>query len=69
VGWPQVEAPPQRTRVPVPATVGAPVRRAVLALHRRGFEVDLHGGGTVTRTTPQAGDSATTGATVTVWAE
>jgi len=58
-----------RALEPVPATAGTPVRRAALALHRRGFEVDLRGSGTVVRTSPAAGDSATTGTTVTVWAE
>jgi cell division protein FtsI (penicillin-binding protein 3) len=69
VPWPPVATPPLRPREPVPATVGTPVRRAALALHRRGFEVDLRGNGTVVRTSPAAGDSATTGSTVTVWAE
>jgi cell division protein FtsI/penicillin-binding protein 2 len=69
VAWPSVAAPPARALEPVPATAGTPVRRAALALHRRGFEVDLRGSGTVVRTSPAAGDSATTGTTVTVWAE
>ncbi len=69
VAWPPVAEPPARPREPVPATVGTPVRRAALALHRRGFEVELHGSGKVVRTMPAAGDSAATGATVTVWAE
>ena len=51
----------------VPATVGLPVRQAVEALHRRGFRVILHGLGAVTRSSPAAGDSATTGTAVTVW--
>jgi membrane peptidoglycan carboxypeptidase len=69
VAWPPVATPSSRPREPVPATVGTPVRRAALALHRRGFEVDLRGGGTVMRTSPAAGDSVMTGSTVTVWAE
>lgn len=58
-----------RTSFPIPNVVGAPVRRAALALHRRGFHVILHGLGRVTRTSPEAGDSALTGATVALWAE
>jgi cell division protein FtsI (penicillin-binding protein 3) len=69
VAWPSVATPAAHLLEPVPATVGTPVRRAALALHRRGFEVDLRGGGSVVRTSPAAGDSATTGTTVTVWAE
>jgi cell division protein FtsI (penicillin-binding protein 3) len=69
VAWPRAAASTARPSVPVPATVGTPVRRAALALHRRGFEVELRGGGTVVRTAPAAGDSATTGTTVMVWAE
>jgi cell division protein FtsI (penicillin-binding protein 3) len=61
--------PPSQLRLPVPNTVGTSTRRAVLALHRRGFEVDLRGSGTVTRTAPAPGDSALTGGSVTVWAE
>ena len=69
VAWPPVASQPTRPMEPVPATVGAPVRRAALSLHRRGFEVELRGSGKVVRTMPAAGDSAATGATVTVWAE
>jgi len=69
VPWPPVASQPPRLMEPVPATVGTPVRRAALALHRRGFEVELRGSGRVVRTMPAAGDSAATGATVTVWAE
>jgi len=58
-----------RLKLPVPNTVGNSTRRAVLALHRRGFEVDLRGQGTVIRTAPAPGDSALTGGSVTVWAE
>lgn len=58
-----------RLRLPVPNTVGNSTRRAVLALHRRGFEVDLRGSGSVMRTAPAPGDSALTGGSVTVWAE
>ena len=55
--------------LPVPDVLGANLRRAAYALHRRGFQVAVHGTGTVSRTTPAAGDSLATGRTVTVWAE
>jgi beta-lactam-binding protein with PASTA domain len=54
-------------RIPVPAVTGASVRQAALALHRRGFRVDLRGLGAVDRTEPAAGVSAIRGSTVTVW--
>lgn len=53
----------------VPDVAGTTLRRATNALHRRGFQVAIRGGGTVRRTTPSAGDSARSGSTVTVWAE
>jgi cell division protein FtsI (penicillin-binding protein 3) len=53
----------------VPNLVGVPVRRAAVALHRRGLHVLLHGTGRVTRTLPAAGDSLGAHDTVTVWAE
>ncbi|HEU4698060.1 MAG TPA: penicillin-binding transpeptidase domain-containing protein [Gemmatimonadales bacterium] len=52
----------------VPAVVGTPVRQALLALHRRGLRVALHGLGAVTRTEPAAGATVPAGTTVTVWA-
>jgi cell division protein FtsI (penicillin-binding protein 3) len=58
-----------RGRRPVPNVSGATLRRAVNALHRRGFRVAVRGGGRVQRTTPAAGDSARYGSTVTLWAE
>lgn len=57
--------PPQ----PVPPVIGDPVRRAVAALHRRGFKVVLHGLGTVARISPVPGDLVRAGGTVVVWAE
>jgi hypothetical protein len=54
---------------PVPNVVGAPVRKAVLALHRRGFMVELHGLGRVRRSQPVPGDSLPAGKAVTLWAE
>ena len=47
-----------RGRRPVPNVSGATLRRAANALHRRGFQVAVRGGGLVQRTTPAAGDSA-----------
>ncbi len=68
--WPRADsASTPRLRLPVPNIIGNPVRRAVLALHRRGFEVDLRGGGKVIRTIPAPGDSTLTGGSVTVWAQ
>jgi len=70
VSWPPV--PSVDSAQPgalVPNLVGVPVRRAAVALHRRGFRVVLHGTGKVTRTSPAAGDSLAPRDTVTVWAE
>jgi cell division protein FtsI (penicillin-binding protein 3) len=61
------EAP--RGRTLVPRVAGESLRRAANALHRRGFRVAIRGDGRATRTTPAAGDSATAGSLVTVWAE
>jgi cell division protein FtsI (penicillin-binding protein 3) len=54
---------------PVPEVEGQSVRDAALALHRRGFRVDLHGTGRVNRTVPSGGSSARPGSMVSVWAE
>ncbi len=54
---------------PIPDVSGASVRAAAAALHRRGFTVALHGFGVVSRTEPAAGDTASAGSTITVWAE
>jgi cell division protein FtsI (penicillin-binding protein 3) len=70
VGWPlSSDSALAGERLPVPNVVGADIRRAAYALHRRGFEVALRGVGQVIRTAPAAGDSLRTGSTVTVWAE
>jgi cell division protein FtsI (penicillin-binding protein 3) len=58
-------APPPR---PVPKVVALPIREAVLALHQRGFRVQLRGLGIVERTWPAAGAVVPRGRTVTVWA-
>jgi Uncharacterized protein conserved in bacteria len=48
---------------------GRSIREAALALHRRGFRVNLRGLGRVVRTIPAAGDSARPGSSVLVLAE
>lgn len=70
VSWPyQPDSVRTRSKQPVPEVLGSSVRRAVAALHRRGFKVVLHGLGTVVRITPQVGDSVRPGGTIVVWAE
>jgi hypothetical protein len=70
VGWPyRPDSAKARPLQEVPHLAGESVRRAVAALHRRGFRVALRGMGRVQRTTPVAGDSVRVGRTVTVWAE
>jgi cell division protein FtsI (penicillin-binding protein 3) len=70
VPWPyrpdSARAPAQRT---VPDVTGRPLREAMRALHRRGFEVVIKGSGVTHHTWPAAGDSAAAGATVTIFAE
>jgi cell division protein FtsI (penicillin-binding protein 3) len=53
----------------VPEVAGRSVREAALALHRRGFRVSLRGLGRVSRTLPAAGEGATAGTAVIVWAD
>jgi cell division protein FtsI (penicillin-binding protein 3) len=69
VPWPPapVAAMPP-VRVLVPDVRGFNVRKAALALHRRGFRVVLRGQGRVVRTEPAGADSAQRGGAVTVWA-
>jgi cell division protein FtsI (penicillin-binding protein 3) len=70
VPWPSAAAPDSAEPAAlVPNLVGVPVRRATVALHRRGFRVAVNGLGLVTRTDPAAGDSAAAHSTVTVWAQ
>jgi cell division protein FtsI (penicillin-binding protein 3) len=68
VGWPYrpdtVQPGPRR---PVPNVSGKPLRDAVLALHRRGFRVNLKGWGVADFTWPAAGDSAAAGSVVTLF--
>jgi hypothetical protein len=69
VPWPYspdtVTARPIRA---VPEVSGRSLREAVRALHRRGFRVKLKGWGVALRTAPAAGDSATAGSVVTLFA-
>ena len=54
---------------PVPDVAGQSLREAALALHRRGFQVNLRGLGRVVRTVPAAGETARPGSSVLVLAE
>ena len=70
VPWPyQPDSVDAGRRQTVPDVTGLRLREAVRALHRRGFRVALKGWGTAEHTWPAAGDSAATGATVTLFAE
>jgi len=60
---------PSTTPRPVPDVGGQSIREAALALHRRGFQVNLRGLGRVVRTVPAAGESARPGSSVLVLAE
>jgi cell division protein FtsI (penicillin-binding protein 3) len=53
----------------VPEVEGQSVRDAALALHRRGFRVNLRGIGKVSRTVPPGGSLVRPGTTIAVWAE
>jgi hypothetical protein len=70
VQWPYVPdtAAAQPDRV-VPNVTGRALRDAARTLHRRGFRVVVKGWGIVEHTWPAAGDSATAGTTVTIFAE
>jgi cell division protein FtsI (penicillin-binding protein 3) len=68
--WPlQPDTAGRAKPVPVPDVVGANVRRAANALHRRGFRVALRGGGRVVRSVPAPGARLDYGETVTIWAQ
>ncbi len=69
VPWPVPVDSTKPAPIPVPSVAGQSARAAALALHRRGFHVDLRGTGRVSRTEPAAGANAAPGATVTVWTE
>jgi cell division protein FtsI (penicillin-binding protein 3) len=70
VQWPYVPdtvaAEPDRI---VPNVTGRPLREAARTLHARGFHVVVKGWGVVHHTWPAAGEHATAGSTVTVFAE
>jgi cell division protein FtsI (penicillin-binding protein 3) len=63
--------PPRATEAPrpVPDVAGRSIREAALALHRRGFRVNLRGLGRVVGTVPAAGESARPGSSVVMLAE
>jgi membrane peptidoglycan carboxypeptidase len=61
-------ASPAPAMLEVPDLHGVSVRQAALALHRRGFRVQLDGTGLVQGTAPAAGDSARAGSIVAVTA-
>jgi membrane peptidoglycan carboxypeptidase len=69
VSWPYKPPASEARAVTVPSVTGRSVREAALALHRRGFRMSLRGMGRVVRTTPEAGEAAAPGASVTVWAQ
>jgi cell division protein FtsI (penicillin-binding protein 3) len=69
LSWPYTAAEIKVKSLPVPEVTGQSVREAALALHRRGFRVDLRGLGRVSRTAPPGGEPALPGTAVTVWAE
>jgi membrane peptidoglycan carboxypeptidase len=66
--WPEGAGDAPERPLPVPEVQGTTVREAALALHRRGFRVDLRGTGVVARTMPPAGQMAAAGSIVVVWA-
>ena len=70
IDWPhQPDSGRRAPRRAVPQVAGRPLREAVLALHRRGFRVNLKGWGVADYTWPAAGDSMTAGGTVTLFAK
>lgn len=70
VPWPyHPDSAASGERQEVPQVVGLPIRRAVTALHRRGFRIVLHGLGEVARVDPAQGDSVRAGGTVVLWAQ
>jgi cell division protein FtsI (penicillin-binding protein 3) len=68
ISWPYSPSRSRPRPVPLPNVVGQSVREAAVALHRRGFRVNLHGQGRITRTAPAGGDIALPGLLVSVWA-
>ena len=53
----------------VPNVTGQPLREAIRALHRRGFQVVVKGWGVIHHTWPAHGEHAAPGTTITVFAE
>jgi cell division protein FtsI (penicillin-binding protein 3) len=53
--------------VTVPDVAGRGVREAVLALHRKGLRVEVHGTGMVTRLDPMPGATVAAGTTIDLW--
>jgi cell division protein FtsI (penicillin-binding protein 3) len=69
VSLPYRPARPDPSPRPVPDVAGRSIREAALALHRRGFRVDLRGLGRVVGTQPAAGQIAPPGTAVVVVAQ
>jgi cell division protein FtsI (penicillin-binding protein 3) len=69
VAWPYRAREPRPAPGPVPDVSGSSVRAAAATLHRRGYSVLLRGFGTVSHTSPAAGDTASAGTTITVWGD
>src|SRR5438445_1610340 len=70
VPWPyQPDSSGVGPRRAVPDVAGVGMREAVRTLHRRGFRVSLRGWGVAEHTWPAAGDSASAGSTVTLFAD
>ena len=69
LSWPYRTERLSQAATPVPDVEGRQAREAALTLHRQGFRVSLQGVGQVSRTAPAAGEPATPGTAVTVWAE
>ncbi|MGH7498247.1 MAG: penicillin-binding transpeptidase domain-containing protein, partial [Gemmatimonadales bacterium] len=69
IPWPSRPEEPSTSPLPVPSVAGRTVREAALALHRRGFRVNLQGVGRVVRTEPPEGENARPGTSVLVITE
>ncbi|HYC32180.1 MAG TPA: penicillin-binding transpeptidase domain-containing protein [Gemmatimonadales bacterium] len=69
VSWPYEVPDSTPGPRPVPDVTGRSVREAALALHRRGFRMNLQGMGRVIRTAPAPGEQLRPGASVVVWAD
>ena len=70
VPWPyQPDSSGVGPRRAVPDVAGVGMREAVRTLHRRGFRVSLRGWGVAEHTWPAAGDSASAGSIVTLFAD